>query len=323
MINAVCIHVLRPVHTVQLKILKYLQSFYMEEHILAPPQWSCLHVAAVQYPLVGGMTSQGLLNKVRGYVDTASSAGAQLVVLPELFISDMLDFSKPEAPQFYAIAEEIYPKFIDELSKLATEKGVYVLAGSFPAIHAETKNIRNRAYLISPNVPAVYQEKLFLTGDEVKWGWEAADTLNVIQAPWGKTVISICYDSEFPLISQTISEHSVDLILVPSMTSQSGFTRVRWSSQARAIEHMAYVVVTGTTGAPAAGWEMTAQGVVLGPSLPGFLPIIAEGEMNANGAIVHAVLDMTLLREAKATGRYYPAGDQRGKSIQQTLSVIS
>lgn len=67
---------------------------------------------------------------------------------------------------------------------------------------------------------------MFLTPDEVEWGWEATDTLNIIKAPWGTTAIAICYDSEFPLVTQTLAGNVVDVVLVPSMTEETGFTRV-------------------------------------------------------------------------------------------------
>ena len=132
--------------------------------------WSRVEVAVVQYPLVGGLTTGQLLDKVQGYVDTASSAGARLIVLPELFALDLLDFSKPEVPQFPIVIRELYPDFIVALQKLVTERGIYLLAGSIPVEIPETKKIRNRSFLFAPDKPAVHQDKLFLTPDEVEWG---------------------------------------------------------------------------------------------------------------------------------------------------------
>lgn len=284
--------------------------------------WDSLEVAVVQYPLIGYLSAQEMFVKVKGYVDVASGSGANLIVLPELFACDMLNFKLPASPQFFGIAEEIFPDFIEALGKLAASAGVYILAGSVPFENPETKKIRNRSYLLSPDKPPVYQDKIFLTPDEVEWGWEASDTLNVIQAPWGTTIISICYDSEFPLISQTVAGHAVDVILIPSMTGEPGFTRVRWAAQARAVEHMSYVLLTGVTGAPNPGWEMTAQGVVLGPSLPGFNATISEGEKDQGGCIVRASLNMTQLRDAKRTGDYYPALNQQSVAIEQIMSVL-
>jgi predicted amidohydrolase len=278
-------------------------------HMNNEEQWSSLNVALVQYPLVGYLTTEQLYSKVKNYAEKSSHQGANLVLIPELFSLDLLDFTKSEMEQFDQIIDELYPSFNIEMQKFADELNIYILAGSVP-IKVQGK-IRNRSYLFGPHSNTVFQDKIFLTPDEVEWGWEGGNKLTVIQAPWGNTAIVICYDSEIPLISHTLTKYQLDLILVPSMTGNPGFTRVRWATQARAVEHMSYVLVSGTTGAPAEGWEMTAQAAVLGPSLSGFTPLIAEGNLNEDNQIVFATLDMQQLLEAKARGSYYPAKDQQ------------
>ena len=273
-------------------------------------QWSTLNVALVQYPLVGYLSVDQLFSKVKTFVLKASQDGAQVVLIPELFTLDLLDFSRPVVPQFDPIIDELYPTFMIEMQKLADELNIYVLAGSTP-VKVKTR-IRNRSFLFGPHSTPVFQDKIFLTPDEVEWGWEGADTLRVIETPWGKTAIVICYDSEFPLISQTLAQHEINLILIPSMTGEEGFTRVRWAAQSRTVEHLAYVCVTGISGDPAPSWGMKAQAAVLGPSLSGFTPLIAEGRINQESEVVFAALNMSALVEAKMAGDYYPALDQKG-----------
>jgi predicted amidohydrolase len=217
-------------------------------------RWQTVNVAVVQYPLVGYLTAEQLSDKFENYVSEASAQGAQLILLPELFSLDLLNFSQPEIPQFERVVADIFPFLQDSIQRMATDYNIYIAAGSVPAdpssegqadsgatggteggIPKTTKNkYRNRSYLFAPggtSENAVYQEKIFLTPDEKEWGWEGSDTIKIIHAPWGKTAIVICYDTEFPLISQTLADHSIDVLLVPSMTGESGFTRVRWASQ--------------------------------------------------------------------------------------------
>lgn len=293
----------------------------VSEEMSASSMWSSLKASLVQYPLEGNLTVPQVTTKVEKYVIQAVSVESQLVVLPELFSCDLLDLAKPEIPQFEGMLANIYPEFIDQLQALAVKHGVYLLAGSVPAL--VEGRIRNRSYLFSPlydktsnsSLP-IFQEKLFLTPSEVEWGWEGSNKLSIIDAPWGRTAILICYDSEFPLLSQLLAAYDIDVILVPSQTGDDGFTRVRWSVQARAIEHMAYVMVTGTVGDPAEGWYTTAQGAFLGPSLPNFpsAPLIAEGSKGVED-IVHASVDLQALRAAKATGKYCPSADERGRTV--------
>ena len=273
-----------------------------------------LNVAVVQYPLVGSMSVDAMVEKVEAFVNTSKTQGAELVIIPELFSLDIVDFTKPVPPQLEHVTQDLLPS-VSRFQEMAVQYGVYLLAGSLP-VETKEKKIRNRSYLFFPNGKAVYQDKIFLTPDEVAWGWEGSTTLSVFDTPWGNTAITICYDSEFPLISETLAQKKIDLLLIPSMTGEDGFTRVRWAAQARAVEHMSYVLLTGTTGAPTEGWEMQAQGVVLGPSLSGFTPTIAQGTMNEDNEIVMASLDFQQLEQAKAKGMYYPARNEQGVAIE-------
>lgn len=288
----------------------------------ADEQWKDLSVALIQYPLEGKLTMEELTVKARKYIESAANNGSTLVVFPELFALDLLDLSEPEIPQMDAVIDTLARSFVGEMQAMAVHFGVYLLAGSIPFKLSDGK-IRNRSYLMSPNndkagsAPPVYQEKMFLTPDEVAWGWSGADTLSIFNTPWGRTAILICYDSEFPLVSQTLAAHEIDVILVPSMTESTGFTRVRWSVQARAIEHMAYAMVTGTVEdtADTNGWQTTAQGAVLGPSLPSFPlpPLVAEGEKGKD-EVVYARVDLSALLQAKSERQYSPSYDQRDRS---------
>jgi predicted amidohydrolase len=282
-----------------------LNSTHMNNDTL----WTSLNVALVQYPLVGYLSIDQVFAKVKDFAEKSSQQGANLMLIPELFSLDLLNFTKPETEQFDQIIDTLFPSFNIEMQKIADELNIYILAGTIP-VKVQGK-IRNRSYMFGPNSNSVFQDKIFLSHHEIEWGWEGGDKLTVIQAPWGNTAIVICYDSEFPLISHTLAKYQLDLILVPSMTGNPGFTRVRWAAQARAVEHMSYVLVSGTTGAPAEGWEMTAQAAVLGPSLSGFTPLIAEGNLNEDNQIVFATLNMQQLLDAKAEGSYYPAKDQQ------------
>jgi predicted amidohydrolase len=144
--------------------------------------WDSLNVGVVQYPLVGLLSVDQLTYKVRQYVAAAAEQDTQLLVLPELFSLDLLNYSIPETDQFDSVIDQIFPEFINNLQQLSVEFNMYILAGSVPA--KVQKQIRNRSYLLAPNGKQVYQEKLFLTPDEVDWGWEGSDELSVIDTPW-------------------------------------------------------------------------------------------------------------------------------------------
>ena len=60
------------------------------------------------------------------------------------------------------------------------------------------------------------------------WNVVAGNDLTVFRTPLGLIAVSICYDSEFPLLARSLAEAGVELLLVPSATEAlAGFTRVK------------------------------------------------------------------------------------------------
>lgn len=269
-----------------------------------------LKVAAVQYPLEEGVSAERLFDKIRTRVRDARAAGASLVIFPELITTELVDWNQHDHEQLTAIARDFTPKYFEFLKTLARDEGIAILGGSTPRVG--THGILNTAALALADGRFFTQDKLFLTPDEKEWGWVGGDTLNVIETPWGRTVISICFDTEFPGVSDLLVVEKPDLILVPSWTStQSGLNRVDWTSRARAVEHFAYVVKTGTVApVPAGANPHWGQASIHTPQEQGFPVEPLNGEMNVD-QILYGTLDLAFLRAKKAASGYYPGNEQR------------
>ena len=158
-----------------------------------------LEIAAVQYPIQGGMRLAELVDRIEGYAVDARAQGAELVVFPELVVLDLLESAAPvigqgsaqvehaEAEQLRRIASEVTPRYFDELQSLSQRLGVSILGGSAP--RSTDAGIVNTAMLAFPNGQRVLQDKLFLTPDEAAWGWTTGDQLRVFDAPWGRSTL--------------------------------------------------------------------------------------------------------------------------------------
>lgn len=268
-----------------------------------------LKVAAVQYPVRVGVTLESHLARVEKAVRDAKRRGAQLVVFPELAMYELVSPASAlsESAQLARIAREETPRILDHAAELSAREGVAILAGSAPRV--TRKGIVNTAMLVFPDGKRVLQDKLFLTPDEVAWGWKAGSELKVFDAPWGRSTILICYDSQFPALSHALSSSAPDLVLVPSMTGAKGFSRVRWASQARAIEQHAYVVVTGTISTSRNAGDFVGQAAFLTPQEAGFAGLARSGPKNRS-TIVDATLDFDQLRKSKLETGLYSGRDQ-------------
>jgi predicted amidohydrolase len=197
-----------------------------------------LKVSAVQYPIHGAQSENQFLKRVEGYIISAKKEGASVVVLPELICLDLIEAgnSANEARQLQKIAREFSPRYFDWMKEKSKEFQITILGGSFP--FEVDDEIRNIALMSFEDGTTYTQEKLFLTPDEIGWGWKPGHELKLFEHPTiGRFTIHICYDSEFPQMSTMIADFRPRVVFIPSMTGERGFNRVRWSAQARAVEH--------------------------------------------------------------------------------------
>lgn len=269
-----------------------------------------IKVAAVQFPIEMNRTQAQYEAKVEAWVMKAKAEGANLVVLPELIALDLLrtNSAVSETEQLREIATRVTPAFFEFAQGLARRENVSILAGSSPRVL--DGKVVNTAFLAFPDGRSVMQDKTFLTPDEKDWGWAPGRGLQVFDAPWGRTVIMICFDSEFPVLSQQLAAYKPEVILVPSMTGDiSGLYRVQWCAQARAIEHYAFVVSTGTVTGEGSRDQHCAQASLITPSEPGWPGLLARGPLN-EAAMITGLLDFDLLAERRASARIYPAREQ-------------
>jgi predicted amidohydrolase len=267
-------------------------------------------VAAVQYPLSENLTPEAFLLKVARYIDDAEAGGAQLVVFPELLTTELVNWqsNEGESIQLQRIAETFAPQYIEWLKNQSIDRGIAILGGTTPRVsHGK---IVNSAVLALPDGRVLIQDKLYLTPDEKAWGWSESHKLQVFNTPWGRTAITICFDCEFPSISHMLAPERPDVLLVPSWTStKGGLNRVGWTAHARAIEHYAYVIKTGTVPAPSSTQAHFGQAAIISPQETGWPEQSIEGSLNAD-SIVFGDLDLAALRVGKAKSGYYPSHEQ-------------
>ncbi|MFZ2171360.1 MAG: carbon-nitrogen hydrolase family protein, partial [Methylococcaceae bacterium] len=139
--------------------------------------------------------------------------------------------------------------YINLFQALAQKHGCYIQPGTFP-VKMTDGSYRNRAYLFMPNGHFDYQDKLMMTRFEnEQWLIKGGKELKCFDTEYGKIAISICYDSEFPLLARKQAEAGCLLILVPSCTDTlAGYHRVKIGCQARALENQCYVVQASLVG---------------------------------------------------------------------------
>lgn len=96
--------------------------------------------------------------------------------------------------------------------------------------------------------------------------YQAGSELCVIDSPFGRLGLSICYDLRFPELYRALRERGAEILMVPA-----AFTRVTGQAhwlpllQARAIENQCYVLAAAQAGDHGAGRQTWGHSVILDP----------------------------------------------------------
>jgi predicted amidohydrolase len=211
-----------------------------------------VRVAAAQYRIDFFSGWADFERKLGAEVEAGAATGAQLLVFPEYASMELASLFGESVyaslPAQLSAMQTCLADYLALYQDLARRHRLHILAGSYPV--AEGGNYFNRAYLIGPGGETAYQDKLVMTRFEHEhWGITPGNEIKVFHTALGRIGVSICYDSEFPLIARAQAEAGADIVLAPSCTeSESGYYRVRIGSQARALENQCHVVQAVTVG---------------------------------------------------------------------------
>jgi predicted amidohydrolase len=140
----------------------------------------------------------------------AASQGADLCVLPELAGSGYTFQSVSEAA---AAAEDAdHGPTVAALVAVAHESGMHIVCG----IDERNDDCRhNSAVLLGPSGRLATYRKLHLFHDEQSW-FTPGDALPVVDLPFGRVGMVICYDLWFPEAVRALALAGADVVAVPT-----------------------------------------------------------------------------------------------------------
>ncbi len=222
--------------------------------------------AAVQ--MTASSSKEENLAKAETFVRLAAERGAALVVLPEVFSWRGRHKKEPEQ------VEPIPGPTTRRLQDLATQLGIYLLAGSFLEKSDEVRAY-NTSLLINPQGALLAQyRKIHLfdvdipgqvsirESDSMKPGEEviAAST------PLGTVGLSVCYDLRFPELYRGLSRKGAEIISVPSaFTFPTGAAHWEALLRARAIENQVYIIAPNQIGKNVYGFADYGNSMIVDP----------------------------------------------------------
>jgi deaminated glutathione amidase len=204
-------------------------------------------------------------------VRTAVNKGASLVVLPE-YVTFL--HASGNAMRSNALREEDDPA-LPRFRQLAKEEGVWLLVGSL-GLATDGGKLANRSFLISASGTVVSRyDKIHMFDATLPGGrtiresssYEPGTKAIVVDTPWAKLGMSICYDVRFPTLYRTLAQSGAQILVVPAaFTKATGELHWKALLQARAIENGAYVVAAATCGTHPGGHETYGHAMIVDPN---------------------------------------------------------
>lgn len=232
----------------------------------AKPQPGICRVAAIQ--MASGPSVAANLSEAERLIGMAADQGAKLVVLPEFFAI----MGKKESDKVAVRETEGKGPIQKFLSAMAKKHKIWLVGGSVPLEASVPSKVRNSCLVYDDKGKlAARYDKIHLFGMDLgnerfreDKTIEPGDQVVVVETPFGRVGLSICYDLRFPELYRAMGD--VDIIVIPSaFTETTG--KAHWETlvRARAIENLAYVVASAQGGYHLSGRETHGNSMIVDP----------------------------------------------------------
>ena len=191
------------------------------------------------------------IEKAIQMIKESKRQGADLAVLPEMFNCPY------ENEKFIEYAEELSDsKTLKEISNIAKEENIHVLAGSIPELERDEENdgesIYNTAVFFENNGKLVGKHrKMHLFDIDVKGKvyFKESDTLSagndftVIETDLATIGIGICYDIRFVELSRIMALNGAEILIFPgAFNLTTGPAHWQLLFRSRALDNQVYTI---------------------------------------------------------------------------------
>ena len=203
-------------------------------------------------------------------VREAAEQGAQFILTPEG--SNILQRDRDKLLPLLSTTEEDF--FVRSMRDLASELQIWLMIGS-ALVLGEHGEPANRQLLIDPKGRIVTQyDKLHMFDVELPGGetenesaiYRAGECAVVVDTPWVRLGLSICYDVRFPALHRALALAGAQVITAPAaFTRQTGQAHWQVLLRARAIETGSFVLAAAQGGFHEDGRGTYGHSLAVGP----------------------------------------------------------
>lgn len=259
-------------------------------------------VAAIQ--MASGPNMGANLIEAGRLIDQAAADGAKLIVLPEEFglIGSNQDKLKARETEGSGPMQ-------DFLATQAARHGVWLVGGTVPLTANDPLRARAACLIYDASGQRVARyDKIHLfdvyieeTGEKFteSFATEPGEATQVIDTPFGRIGMAVCYDLRFPELLRSMVRKKVEIITLPAaFTAFTGKAHWEVLVRARAIENLSYVIAAAQGGYHLSGRETYGDSMIVDP-----WGVVVDRIARGSG-VVYANLDQKRLQSIR---RNFPA----------------
>jgi nitrilase len=238
-------------------------------------------VAAIQ--MASGPNVGANLIEAGRLISDAVAAGAQLVVLPENFAHMGVN----EADVLKIKEQYGEGEIQDFLKDQASKHGIWLVAGSIPLMTDDGEKVRSACLILNDQGEVVARyDKIHLFDVSLADGsesyaestvFEPGNEVVVVETPFGKMGVAICYDLRFPELFRELSAKGADFFVVPSaFTAITGKAHWEIIVRTRAVENLCYMIAAAQGGYHVSGRATHGHSMIIDP-WGGIMDSLASG----------------------------------------------
>ncbi len=209
--------------------------------------------AAIQ--MTSGPNIQANLDEAAKLIGQAASQGAELIVLPENF-SQMPLSEKERVANAEAMGEGLVQNF---LATQSARHNAWIVGGTIPIKSEEQGKAYSSSLVYNDKGEMVARyDKIHMFDVLIEEKNEtynesettvAGEEIVVIDSPFGRIGLSVCYDLRFPELFRTMVDQGMEVCVIPSaFTAFTGQSHWEPLIRARAIENQCFVIAAAQGG---------------------------------------------------------------------------
>ncbi|WP_018084680.1 carbon-nitrogen hydrolase family protein [Desulfurispora thermophila] len=240
---------------------------------------------------------QANIEKAVKMIDRAADAGAELVVLPEMFNCPY------HTAKFKAYAES-WPEgeTLRALATAARDSGVYLVGGSIA--EQDGDNLYNTSFIFAPDGKLLSRHrKVHLFDVDLPGGISVKESatlgygnqVTVVPASFGSFGVAICYDIRFPELARLMVLRGAQIIVVPAAFNMTtGPAHWHLLYRMRAVDNQVFMVAASPARNVDASYVAYGHSLVVDP----WGEIVAEA--GTGEQLLIARMDLDRLRKVRA-----------------------